>query len=45
MFKNEVLSAQIIKVNFVSNLWTWANLYSGDYTHSVIDFFTWLGCR
>ena len=45
VFENEVPSAQRIKVNFVSNLWTWANLYSGDYTHSVIDFFTWLGSR
>ena len=40
VFENEAPSAQRIKVNFVSNLWTWANLFSGDYTHSVIDFFT-----
>ena len=45
VFENEAPSAQRIKVNFVSNLWTWANLFSGDYTHSVIDFFTWLGSR
>ena len=45
MFENEVPSAQRFKVNFVSNLWTWANLYSGDHTHYVIDFFTWMGSR
>ena len=44
-FENEVPSAQRIKVNFVSNLWTWANLYSVDNAHSVLDFFTWLGSR
>ena len=45
VFENEVPSAQRIKVNFVSNLWTWANLHSGVHTHSVIDFFTWMGSR
>ena len=45
VFENEVPSAQIIKANFVTNLWSWANLYSVDNTHSVIDFFTWLGSR
>ena len=40
VFENEAPSVQRIKVNFVSNLWTLANLFSGDYTHSVIDFFT-----
>ena len=45
VFENEVPSAQRIKANFVTNLWTWANLYSVDNTHSVIDFFTWLGSR
>ena len=45
VFENVVPSAQRIKVNFVSNLWTWANLHSGDHTHSVIDFFTCMGSR
>ena len=45
VFENEVPSAQRIKVNFVSNLWTWANLHGGVHTHSVIDFFTWMGSR
>ena len=45
VFENEVPSAQRIKVNFVSNFWTWANLHSGVHTHSVIDFFTWMGSR
>ena len=44
-FENEVTSAQGIKINFVSNLWSWANLYSNDNTNSVLDFLTWLGCR
>ena len=44
-FENGVTSAQRIKFNFVSNLWTWANLYSNDNTNSVLDFLTWLGCR
>ena len=45
VFENEVPSAQRIKANFVTNLWSWANLFSVDNTHSVIDFFTWLGSR
>ena len=45
VFKNEVTFAQRIKANFVSNLWTWANLYCVDNTNSVLDFFTWLGSR
>ena len=45
VFDNEVPSAQRIKANFVTNLWTWANLHSVDHTHSVVDFFTWLGSR
>ena len=45
VFENEVPFAQRIKANFVTNLWTLANLYSVDNTHSVIDFFTWLGSR
>ena len=38
VFENEVPSAQRIKANFVTNLWTLANLYSVDNTHAVIDF-------
>ena len=38
MFENEVPSAQRIKANFVTNLWSWANLHSVDNTHSVVDF-------
>ena len=45
LFENKVLSAQRIKANFVSNLWTWANMYSVDNTHSVLEFLTWLGSR
>ena len=39
-FENEVTSAQRIKINFISNLWTWANLYSNANTNSVLDFLT-----
>ena len=45
VFENEVTSAQRIKANFVSNLWTWANLYSVDNTNYVLDFLTWLRSR
>ena len=45
VFENEVTYAQRIKANFVSNLWTWANLYSVDHTNSVLNFLTWLGSR
>ena len=45
VFENEVSSVQRIKANFVSNLWTWANLHSVDTTHSVLNFLTWLGSR
>ena len=44
-FENEVTSSQRIKINFISNLWTWANLYRNANTNSVLDFLTWLGCR
>ena len=45
VFENEVPLAQRIKANFVTNLWTWTNLYSVDNTQSIIEFFTWLGSR
>ena len=45
VFENEAPSAQKIKVNFVSNLWSWANLHSGVHSHSVLDFLIWMGSR
>ena len=45
VFENEVYSAQRIKANFVSNLWTWANLYSNANSHAVLNFLTWMGSR
>ena len=45
VFENEVYSSQRIKVNFVSNLWTWANLYSDANSHAILDFLTWMGSR
>ena len=44
-FENEATTAQRIKINFISNLWAWANLFSNANTNSVLDFLTWLGCR
>ena len=44
-FENEAITAQRIKINFISNLWAWANLFSNANTNSVLDFLTWLGCR
>ena len=43
VFENGVTFAQRIKANFLSNLWTQANLYSFDNTNSLLDFLTWLG--
>ena len=40
VFENEVTSAQKIKANFVTNLWTSANLYRVDNTNSILDFLT-----
>ena len=44
-FENGVSLAQRIKVTFLSNLWSLANLYSVDNTNYLLDFFSWLGCR
>ena len=44
-FENKVTSAQTLKINFVSNLWSLANLFGDDTTNSILDFLTWLGCR
>ena len=40
VFENEVPTAQRIKANFVTNLWSWANLHSAINIHSVVDFLT-----
>ena len=45
LFETEVISVQRIKANFVTNLWTWANLYSVDNTNFVLDFLTWMESR
>ena len=45
VFENKVTLAQRLKINFVSNLWSWANLFGNDTTNSILDFLTWLGCR
>ena len=45
VFENEVTSVHRIIANFVTNLWTWANLYSVDNMNFVLDFLTWMGSR
>ena len=45
VFKNWVSYTQKIKTNFLSNLWTCANLYSADNTNSLLDFLTWMESR
>ena len=45
MVYNEVYSSQRIKAKFVSNLWTWANLYSDANSHALLDFLTWMGSK
>ena len=45
VFENGVTSAQRTKANFLSNFWTYANLYSVDNTNSLLDFLTWMGSR
>ena len=45
VFENEVSSSQRTKATFLSNLWSWANLYTVDNTNSVVDFLSWMGCR
>ena len=44
-FENRVISAQRIKVTFLSNLWSWANWYRVDNMNSLLDYLVWLGCR
>ena len=44
-FENEAITAQRIQINFISNLWAWANQFSNANTNFVLDFLTWLGCR
>ena len=45
MSEDGVTSAQRTKANFLSNFWTYANLYSVDNTNSLLDFLTWMGSR
>ena len=45
VFENEGFNIQKIKSNFVTNLWTWANVSRVVKTNSVVDFLTWLGSR
>ena len=44
VFDNEVFFAHKMKTTFISNLWSWANLYSVNKTNSLLDFMTWMGC-
>ena len=44
-FDNEASFANRMKPTFISNLWSWFNVYSVDRDNSLLDFLTWLGCR
>ena len=39
VFENEVSFVQRTKTIFLSNLWSWANLYNVDNTNSLVNFF------
>ena len=42
ILENGVTFAQRTKANFLSNLWTWTNLYGVDTMDSLLDFlWTW----
>ena len=43
--RHKITTSQRTKTNFLSNLWTWANLCSIDNTNSLVDVLALLGCR
>ena len=44
-FKNKAPFVHKMNSNFLSILWSWANLYSVDSTSYLLDFLAWLGYR
>ena len=44
-FESGVTSTQRTEATFLSNSWSWGNLYSVNNTNSFLGFLTWLGCR
>ena len=42
VFDYGVTNAQKIKLNFLSNLWNWTNLYNVVNTNSFVDFLAWV---
>ena len=45
VFDNVNMSINRMKTYFLSNLWSWENLYIVEMPRSLVDFLTWLGCR
>ena len=41
-FKGGSLDIQKFKKNFVCNLWSWARVYIGEETYSLLGFLEWL---
>ena len=44
-FENEDLSIQMMKISFVSNLWSWSKCCIVDGPNSFFNFFVWVGYR
>ena len=42
-FENEDLSIQMMKISFVSNLWSWSKCCIVDGPNSFFNFFVWVG--
>ena len=42
IFKDETLTVQRLKLNFVYNLWSWNRVYLGEEASSLIGFLEWL---
>ena len=45
VFDNKELYVQGIKLTFLSNLWTWSNLFIVPGSSSIVDFVDWLEAR
>ena len=44
-FEDVNISVNRMKYTFLCNLWSWVNLYSVGRPRSLVDFFTWVGCK
>ena len=43
VFRGGSLDIQKIKYSFVCNLWSWAKVYIGEESYSLLGFLEWLG--